>query len=72
MAGEHEPMGTSSTAGFIPYRANDGSWWVIPAHGYGFCGFGYGVGKPNPRVTRIEPYMGWDDVGFDDDGGEAY
>ena len=26
-------------------------------YGYGLCGFGYGVGKPDPRVTRIKPYI---------------
>ena len=32
-----------------------GSVWVPPATGYGVCGYGYGVGKPDPRVTRIKP-----------------
>ena len=30
---------------------------VLPATGYGVCGYGYGVGKPDPRVTRMQPYV---------------
>ena len=26
-------------------------------YGYGIYGFGYGVGKPDPRYTRGKPYM---------------
>ena len=40
MAEEYEPAGTSSTAGFVPYRGNDGSWRVIPATGTGSAGSG--------------------------------
>ena len=29
---------------------------VLPVAGYGVYGFGYGVGKADPRVTRFKPY----------------
>ena len=25
-------------------------------HGYSVCGYGYGVGKPDPQVTHFKPY----------------
>jgi hypothetical protein len=48
--------GKMYTAGFVYYRANNGSWRVVPATGHGFGGYGYGVRKSYPRVTRAEPY----------------
>ena len=49
--------GNCDTAGFIRYRAIYGSVSVYTAYGYGIWGFGYGVGKPDPRYTRVEPYL---------------
>ena len=43
-----------------PYRKNDGSVRVLPATGYGVRGYGYGVGKSDPRVTRSKPYTKMD------------
>ena len=40
VADKYEPAGTSSTAGFVPYRGNDGSWQVLPATGTGSVGSG--------------------------------
>ena len=40
MVDGYEPAGTSSTTGFVPYRTNDGSWWVLPATGTGSAGSG--------------------------------
>ena len=48
--------GNEYTAGFVEHRANNGSWRVLPAAGNGVVGYGYGVGKTYPRVTRTEPY----------------
>ena len=59
VAEEYEPTGMSSTTGFIPYRTNDRSWRVVHAHGYGFCGFRYSVGKPDPWVTCILSNPNW-------------
>ena len=33
---------------------------VLPVAGYGVYGFGYGVGKADPRVTRFKPYLNTD------------
>jgi hypothetical protein len=40
VAAEYEPVGMSSTVGFVPYCAKDGSWWVMPAMGTGSAGSG--------------------------------
>ena len=37
------------------YRENCGSIRVLPGTGYGVRRYGYGVGKPDPRVTRSKP-----------------
>ena len=46
-------MGTEGTAG---HRMNYGTVRVLPATGNGVHGYGYGVGKPDPRYTRVQPY----------------
>lgn len=60
MADEYEPTGTSSTAGFVPYRADDGSWRVIPATGTGSAGSGmvwenptHGLPVSNPTGSQF-------------------
>ena len=35
---------------------NYGTVRVLPATGNGVHGYGYGVGKPDPRYTRVQPY----------------
>ena len=33
--------------------------WVVlvyTLHGYSVCGYRYGVGKPDLRYTRVQPY----------------
>ena len=45
------------TAGFVRHRVIYGSGTGSTRHGYGVCGYGYGVGKPDPRVTRSKPYL---------------
>ena len=40
-----------------PYCKNDRSVRVLPATGYGVRGYGYGVGKSDPQVTRSKPYV---------------
>ena len=47
--------GKRYTAGFVVHRRNYGSVCTRTRHGYGFCGYGYGVGKSYPRYTRAEP-----------------
>ena len=49
-------MGTKGTAGFKSYRRNYGLVRVLPGTGYGVHGYGCGVGKPDPQVTRSKPY----------------
>ena len=44
--------------GFVRYHVNYGTVWVLPATGYGVHGYGCGVGKPDPRYTRVQPYKG--------------
>jgi hypothetical protein len=56
--------GNEYTAGFVEHRANNGSWRVLPAAGNGVVGYGYGVGKTYPRVTRTEPYRLCHGYGF--------
>ena len=34
---------------------NYGTVRVLPATGNGVHGYGYGVGKPDPRYTRVNP-----------------
>ena len=36
---------------------NYGTVRVLPATGNGVHGYGYGVGKPDPRYTRVQPYQ---------------
>ena len=49
-------MGKMDTVGFVRYRDIYGSVSVYTGHGYGVCGYGYGVGKSDPRYTRVQPY----------------
>ena len=42
-------------AGFVAHREIYGSVCTRTRHGYGVRGYGCGVGKPDPRVTRIKP-----------------
>ena len=53
--GGEQPAGTHGTAGFVPHRAFDGAVCTRTCHRYGVLGYGYGVLKPDPRVTRVEP-----------------
>ena len=48
-------MGISDTAGFVLYCVIYGSVRVVPAAGYGICGYGYGIDKIDPRVTCFKP-----------------
>ena len=50
------------TAGFVRHRVIYGSGTGSTRHGYGVCGYGYGVGKPDPRVTRSKPYLYSNDI----------
>jgi hypothetical protein len=47
--------GTGNTAGFVENRVNYGSGITRTRRGYGFGGYGCGVGKTYPRYTRIKP-----------------
>ena len=49
-------MGTNGTMGFVKYRTCYPLQLYRWLYGYGLCGFGYGVGKPDPRITRIKPF----------------
>ena len=51
------PAGTASTAGFTWHCEFDGAVFTHTHAGYGMLGSGYGVQKPDPRVTCVEPYM---------------
>ena len=55
MVDEYEPMGMSSTAGFVQYCGNDGSWWVIPAMGMGSAGLGMVWENPTCRLPISNP-----------------
>ena len=50
-------MGVSETVGFVLYHVIYGSVWVLPMAGYGVHGYGCGVEKSDPWVTRFKPYM---------------
>jgi hypothetical protein len=41
----------------VEYHTNDGSQQCITCNGYGFGGYGYGVGKTYPQYTRTKPYL---------------
>jgi hypothetical protein len=70
VVGEYKPVGTSSTAGFVPYRANDRSWRVIPATGTGSAGSGTvwenptrGLPVLNPNFSQIDsPSEGYESL----------
>jgi hypothetical protein len=47
--------GKRYTTGFVANRENRGSVCTHTRHGYGFGGYGCGVGKMYPRYTRIKP-----------------
>ena len=49
------PVGICNTAGFVRYRIVYGSVSVYTGHGYSVWGYRYGVAKPDPRYTRVEP-----------------
>ena len=44
------------TAGFVWYHVIYGSGTGSTHGGYGMPRYGYGAGKPDPRVTRSKPY----------------
>ena len=48
-------VGITDTMGFVRYRTIYRSVSVGTWHKYGVCGYGYGVGKPDPRYTRVQP-----------------
>ena len=48
-------MGTKGTVGFKPNCKNYGLGKGITRDGYGIHGYGYGVEKPDLRVTRSKP-----------------
>jgi len=50
-------VGTKGTTGFVRHRVSYGTVWVLPTTGYGVYGYGCGVGKPDLRYTRAEPYL---------------
>ena len=55
MAAQYEPVGTSNTMGFVPYRGNDGSWQVLPATGMGSAGSGAVWENPTRRLPISNP-----------------
>ena len=48
--------GTICTTGFVKNRTRNPRKPYPWLYRYGFCGYGYGVGNPDPRYTRDEPY----------------
>jgi len=50
-----EPVGTQYTAGFVAHHMIYSLVWVLPSHGYSVRRYRYSVGKPDLRVTHIEP-----------------
>ena len=58
-AGEYEPAGTNSTAGFVQYRGNDGSWRVIPTTGTGSAGLGTVWENPTRGLPVSNPSAEW-------------
>lgn len=46
------------TAGFVAHHEFCRSVYTRTRHGYGVREYGYGMGKPDLRVTRIKPYLG--------------
>ena len=49
------PAGTASTVGFTWHCEFDGGVFTHTRAGYSMLGYGYGVWKPDLRVTRAEP-----------------
>ena len=47
--------GKRYTAGFVVHCVNYGLVCTRNRHGYGFCGYGYGVAKLYPQYTCAEP-----------------
>ena len=45
------------TAGFVWLHINYSMVQLLPATGYSVCGYGYGVGKPNPWYTCVQHHM---------------
>ena len=48
--------GITDTLGFVRYHAIYWSVLVCTQHGYGVCGYGYSVEKPDPWYTCVQPY----------------
>ena len=42
--------------GFVAHYENYGSVCTHTRRGYGVCGYGWGLGFSNPRVTHAKPY----------------
>jgi len=49
-------VGKYDTAGFVRHRGNYDMVCTRTCYGYGVCGYGHGMGNPNPRYTHDEPY----------------
>jgi len=43
--------------GFVAHHIIYSSVWVLPDGRYSVHEFGYCVGKPDPWITHIEPYL---------------